>query len=465
MAEELEKESLEPAILVIFGITGDLAKRKLLPAIYHLLKDDLLHPNTQIIGLSRRHINKTDILKEVEVCILEEDSVCDPRVLHNFQSRLSMVQLDPVEPDHYKQLQDKLNEIEAEQGMCMNRLFYLAIPPQVYGPVIRNMGTNHLQDGCPHNKGESRILVEKPFGYDLVSAGHLINETTEFFREEQIFRIDHYLAKETAQNILTFRKRNPAFSAIWGKDHIESIEVLAYEKIGIEGRGEFYDNIGALRDIVQSHLLQLLTLTTMEVPEDIHNVRSLHSAKHELLSSIKPVDMSKSSVVRGQYIGYREEAQNPTSFTETYVALTLDIDNPRWQGVLIRLATGKALNAKHTTIRVKFGDDGGPSNALTFRIQPNEGIDIDLVVKRPGFKTTLEKVKMDFSYHGVFGDQIHPDAYERVLVDAFRGDRSLCATGDEVLLSWRILQPILDAWNVSEDDLEFYKPGSEGPET
>jgi glucose-6-phosphate 1-dehydrogenase len=456
----------QPAIFVIFGITGNLAQRRLLPALYHLLKDNLLSEHTEIVGVSRSKSNVEDILKNVELCILETDKVCDQAVLANFRSRLRMVQFDPIKDTDYDMLAKTLQLIEDDHGLCMNRLFYLSIPPQVYEPVIRNLGLHHLNEGCIHRTGVTRLLVEKPFGYDLSSAQELIRSTNRYFTEDQVFRIDHYLAKETVQNILVFRSHNPIFNSLWNRSFVTNININLYEKLGIEGRADFYENVGALRDVVQNHLLQLLTLVTMELPKNIHDNKSLHKSKQSLLVRIKPVDMSKAVVTRGQYKGYREEVNNLRSKTETFVSLPLEIDNERWQKVPIRITAGKALSSGRSSIRLMFGTPSrsGDTNTLTFRVQPNEGIDIDLTAKRPGFDDKTESVRMDFSYQNSFVEPDHPDAYERVIVDAVKGDHSLFATSQEVLATWRVLQPVLDAWERSNDDLKSYEFGSDGPE-
>lgn len=460
MKSKTENPLLEPAVLVIFGITGDLAQRKLLPALYHLVKDDLLHEHTEIVGLSRRTMTVDDLLGAVELCVLEQDNVCDPVVLQKMRSKLRMVTMNPAEPEDYTKLLDELDTIEDKHGVCMNRLYYLAIPPSVYGTVIRNLGENKLNGSCRHNQAKSRLLVEKPFGYDLTTADELIKETNDYFSEEQVYRIDHYLAKESAQNILTFRRHNPVFLDSWNGKHISRIDVLAHEKIGVEGRASFYDQVGALRDIVQSHLLQLVALVMVTIGSN-DDVAALHGEKARLLSSLSPVDAT--TTIRGQYEGYLEEVSNATSLTETYVRLELASDLPQWQDTVIGLETGKAMNEKKTEIHIEFIDDNAPAtNTLTFRIQPNEGIDLQLTAKKPGFERVLQKVTMDFSYHGVFDEPSHPDAYERVLVDAARGDHSLFATSAEVLASWHALQPILDYWQNSSDVL-VYRQGSDNP--
>jgi glucose-6-phosphate 1-dehydrogenase len=454
-----------PAIFVIFGITGNLAQRRLLPALYHLIKDNLLPEHTEIVGVSRGTMSVEQLLKTVELCVLESDKVCDPVVLQTFKEKLRMVQLDPVKESDYAVLKSTLQAIEDKHNICMNRLFYLSIPPQVYEPVIRNLGQQHLNEGCAHHTAVTRLLVEKPFGYDLDSAKELIRSTNRYFSEEQLFRIDHYLAKETVQNILVFRSHNPIFSNLWNNQFVRSIGIDLYEQAGIAGRADFYENVGALRDVVQNHLLQLLALTTMELPANIADNKSLHKAKQTLLGHIKPVDMRKTHVVRAQYSGYREEVKNLRSTTETFVSLPLEIDNARWRKVLIRITTGKALRAGHSSVQLVFGDkhDKTITNTLTFRVQPDEGIDVDLIAKRPGFDDKTETVHMDFSYQNTFAEPGHPDAYERVIVDAVKGDHSLFATSEEVLATWRILQPVLDAWEKGSQDLLSYEIGSEGP--
>jgi glucose-6-phosphate 1-dehydrogenase len=458
---------LESTILVIVGITGNLAQQRLLPALYHLIKDHLLPEDTEIVGTSRRAVSVDDLLKNVELCVLEADKNCDPKALAEFRRKLRMVRFDPSLATDYSNLLKTLEDIETDHKRCMNRLFYLSIPPQVYGPVIKNFGLHNLNQGCSHHKGVTRLLVEKPFGYDLASAQELIRSTNQYFSEDQIFRIDHYLAKETVQNILVFRARNPIFNSLWSGQYISKITIDLHEPTGIEGRADFYDNVGALRDVVQNHLLQLLALVTMELPKDLDDNVSLHKAKQALLTSVRPVAMKQAGVVRAQYNGYRQEVNKPRSTTETFVSLTFDINNKRWKGVPVRLTAGKALRDDRSTIQLTFGPLSGSTtaNTLTFRVQPDEGIDIELTAKRPGFEDKTEAVRMDFSYQNTFVEPGHPDAYERVLVDAVKGDHSLFATSEEVLATWSILQPVLNAWTRSSDDLKTYAVGSDGPTT
>jgi glucose-6-phosphate 1-dehydrogenase len=455
-----------PACLVVFGITGDLAKRKVLPAIYHLFKEGLFPDGTQIIGTSRQAITPEDLLKEVELCVLEIDNICDPAALQLFTENLHIVQLDPVKDADYDKLRDTLNAIDEAQGQKLSRLYYLSIPPQVYSSVIRHLGNHGLNSNGENGSGVSRLLVEKPFGYDVASAETLIAETATAFQEDQIFRIDHYLAKETAQNILAFRRHNPLFNSLWDAQHIRAVEVVATEEIGIEGRANFYDSVGALRDLVQSHLLQLLTITLMDLPSDDTDADQLHASKKTFLEAIAPIttEAVATHVVRAQYTGYRAEVNTEDSTTETFVSMEIFSNLPKWQGIPLKLVTGKALASKKTTVSIYFGTGESDINQLTFRIQPNEGIDVQLLVKTPGYEAALQSADMNFSYASTFPAGGQPDAYERVLVDAIRGDKALFATSEEVLASWKILQPILDAWSTSNNngasDLRHYDPGA-----
>jgi glucose-6-phosphate 1-dehydrogenase len=453
-------------VIVIFGITGDLAQRYLLPALYHLMKDNLLHEKTEIVGTSRRTITVEEMLSDVKLCGNEPGGVCDPAALQKMRDHFRMVQLDPTSGDDYAALLQTVNEIEEQQGVCMNRLYYLSIPPQVYGSVIRHMGEQGLNGSCQHGTASSRLLVEKPFGYDTKSAQELIETTAHSFGEEQTFRIDHYLAKETVQNILTFRFQNPIFEALWNHDHIDRIEISASESIGIEGRAQFYEPLGALRDFIQSHLLQVLALVTMDRPEVLDSDH-IHASRQTALSHITavPGDQIKQHTVRAQYEGYREEAGNPDSITETFAGLRLSIDNPRWENVPVIIWTGKKLAEKKTEIIVRFKTEAGEAtNSLRLRIQPDEGIELDLLAKKPGFDSELQPVAMNFSYQQNFNSHNHPDAYERVLVDAVRGDRTLFATSEEVMQAWRVVQPVLDAWSRSNDNLQEYQGGTAGNE-
>jgi glucose-6-phosphate 1-dehydrogenase len=442
-----------PPVIAIFGVTGNLSKRKLLPALYHLFRQGLLPEGTRIVGISRQALTPEELLDTVELCVLEKDNVCDPEGLRRVKAALQTFRLDPERPEDFRGLSELLDSFDA--GARRNRLFYMSIPAAAYPPIIRNLAAAGLSDD------RNRLLLEKPFGYDLASAEGLISLLSEGFQEEQIYRIDHYLAKETAQNLLAFRMHNPIFLPLWSGEHVRHVHIRASETIGIEGRAGFYEQTGALRDFVQSHLMQLLAITLMDVPEDMSS-RAIHEAKQRFLEGLEPADPSKA--VRGQYEGYRDEVGNPGSHVETYAALQLGHGSDRWRGTGILLETGKALDRKSTEITIGFKTPHERRrNSLIFRIQPDEGISLDLVVKEPGFKDSMEHAALDFRYHDTFQDRQHIDAYERVLMDAIRGDRSLFASDREVLATWRVLQPVLEAWTASDEGLLGYKPGSSGP--
>lgn len=454
---------LEPSILVIFGVTGDLAQRKVLPALYHLFAHNLLNEHTYVVGTSRSSIKVGDIIERIRQALKTRGATPDEAVLQRLDQHLSAVQVDPIRDADYRRLGDHLQSIEDTVGSCMHRLFYLSIPPQVYGGIVQRLGEAGLNKARNHGKAKSRLLVEKPFGYDETSAKELIADTGRYFSEEQIFRIDHYLAQETAQNIMTFRAENPLFNQIWNGRHITKVEITAAEKIGIEGRANFYEHVGALRDLIQSHLLQLLSLVLMDIPKTV-TAQTVHEAKHQVLAAIEPIPANKvrERALRGQYETYRTEVHNPDSTTETYVSLTLYSKDPRWANIPLKLITGKSLTDKHTSITVHFGE--GQANQLQFRIQPDEGITLGLQVKKPGLGNGPQATSLDFTYQTSL-NHTAIDAYERVLIEALRGDHTLFATSDEVLLSWRILQPVLNEWAKSAHDLAVYPNNSAGPAT
>lgn len=437
-------------IIVVFGITGDLSKRKLLPALYHLMAHDLIPADTKIIGTSRRAVDVDTLLSDVELCVLEKQQTCDPVGIAKMRSALQTMQLDPSNSDDYQKLATELDTYDA--ATQRDRLFYMAVPPAAFEEIIVQLGSHELNDG------RTRLLIEKPFGQDVASAAALIRLSTQHFSESQLYRIDHYLAKETAQNLLTFRMHNPIFSPLWSCDHIQKIHILASESIGVENRKDFYEQTGALRDLIQGHLLQLLAIVMMDQPID-HSSMSIHEGKQALLSSIAPADPALA--VRGQYSGYTEDVENPDSYVETYARIQLRSDLARWSDTEIILETGKAMKEKTTEVVIQFKHHHERrKNQLRFRLQPHEGISLDLVVKTPGFEDRMEHTQLDFSYAKAFGeDAAHPDAYERVIMDAIRADQSLFASSGEVMASWEIVQPLLDAWQSSAEGLITYQPG------
>jgi glucose-6-phosphate 1-dehydrogenase len=446
---------VSPAIIVIFGITGDLAQRKLLPALYHLFKHDLLDEKTAIVGITRRDVTAEEVLEKVEPCINDIDDDCDPVVLAKLKSALHMHKMSQTEPAEYSDLLKMLNGIEEEQGVCMDRLYYLSIPPQMFEPIVRNLGEQGLNKSCQHKKADSRLLVEKPFGYDLKSARELIEETSKYFAEDQIFRIDHYLAKDTVQNIIDFRAVNNDVEKIWNDEYVSNITITAFEKIDIEGRATFYEEVGALRDFVQSHLLQLLAVTTMDLPVNTRS-EAVHETRLKLLESIAPIGKLNvaSSSIRGQYEGYREEVQNPDSCTETFALVRLVIDNPRWRSTSFTLQTGKALSEKRTDIVATFND----GSKLAFHIQPDKGIEI-VSSHEPAFLKAIAPHVARFNHAHPPG-AAGPDAYERVLLDAIRGDHTLFTTSEEVLAAWKVVTGVVEAWSKNAHGIVTYPKGA-----
>lgn len=414
--------------LIIFGITGDLAGRKLLPALSRIIGtgdfDDL-----SIIGVSRRHVEQYEVLGEHH------------QQLNGTSSMFTMDLEDPVE---YDKLREHINLQDDEQA-----LFYLAVPPTSSPEIVENLGKARL------NTPNCKLLLEKPFGIDLASARDMISHVANYFDESQIYRIDHYLAKEMAQNIVIFRASNAIFDSVWNKESIESVEVIASEQIGIEGRAHFYEQTGALRDVLQGHLMQLLALILLHVPEDL-DWDKLPASRLDALNQVQPADPSLS--IRAQYDSYRDEVSNPDSQTETFVSTLLASTDPTWEGVPLRLTTGKALNTKTTEVRVHFRRTKAvQSNTLIFRIQPNEGIEIDLITKKPGYEQDFETQKLQFMYPE--GTHL-PDAYEQVMVDAIHSHKSLFTTGDEVIRAWEILAPLQQAWQGGQNELKIYPSGS-----
>lgn len=345
----------------------------------------------------------------------------------------------------YDELRDDIALTDDEQLLA-----YLAVPPSASTQIVDFMGEAGLN--TPHVK----ILFEKPFGVDLASAQEFIARTARYYQEEQLYRIDHYLAKEMAQNIVAFRGRNALFSNIWNNNFIQSIEVVASESIGIEGRGQFYEQTGALRDVLQGHLMQLLALTLMDIPDDFDWQR-LPELRRKALDQLQPADPARA--FRAQYEGYQEEAGNIGSTTETFVSLELTSSQPRWLDVPIRLTTGKALPHKTTEVRIHLKKlHEAQSNTIVFRIQPNEGIDIELFAKRPGYERTFETQHLELRFPE---DTTFPDAYEQVLVDAIRSDKNLFASSAEVIRSWEILAPVQKAWDMDHAPLPMYPYGSD----
>lgn len=430
-----------PTILVIIGITGDLAGRKLLPAIEKIAKAGELPEELRIIGITRRNVTAEDVLagKKAQLPFIAQ--------------HLEMYTMDLSSADAYVALRGHLDSVASEFSAPAQYLFYLSVPPEISRPVIRLLGDAGFAD-IP-----TKLLLEKPFGFDLVSAEELISQLQEKFREDQIYRIDHYLAKEMTQNMVVFRNGNSLFKRTWNADFIERIEIIASEKIDIENRVAFYEQTGALRDVVQSHLLQLAALALMKLPEQ-GNYDHMQALRLEALQSLQLAEGEvHTNVVRGQYEGYDQEVGNIGSETETFVSLKLQSNDEQWTGVPIYLITGKALAEKYTEVRICYKlESEDETNKLVLRIQPHEGISFDMWSKRPGYDNSLKKVALTFNYYEESEEPT--EAYERVFLDAIRSDRTLFTSSQEVLESWRILQPVLQSWHMSAADLKLYPKNS-----
>ena len=431
-----------PTILVIVGITGDLSKRKLLPAIEQIAKAGALPGQFRVVGITRRDASVNEVL------------VADSR--YEFvKDHLEMYKMDLANKDDYAGLKQHLDTIESSFGKKAQRLFYLSVPPQFSRPIVEQLGRSGFGD-----EAMTKLLLEKPFGVDLSSARELIDETRQYFAEDQLYRIDHYLAKEMAQNLIVFRNDNALFKQTWNSHHIDRIEIVASEKIGIEGRVDFYEQTGALRDLVQSHLLQLAALVLMDLPENI-DMKQVPRYRLDALRRLQ-VSLTDSgmAVTRGQYNGYRHDIKNDRSMTETYVDMTLSSSDKRWQDVPIRIMTGKAMAEKATFVRIVYKTvTKHEANELIISLQPNEGVELQLWTKVPGYDHKLEKHSLGIAFKDHFPQL--PEAYEQVLLDAIRGVHTLFASSDEVIETWRIIDPVQQLWQMNESALLQYEQSTD----
>ena len=476
--------SPDPCAVVVFGATGDLTARKLMPALYNLSRERLLPAGFSVVGFARRDWSDEQfraVMKEAVTQYSREPVEED--IWESFAQGLHYVSSTFDDLAGYQRLGERLAAQDTAHGASGNRLFYLATPPTAYAPIARRIGEAGLAR-AGKDAGWARLVVEKPFGRDLASARELDRSVGAVFRERQIYRIDHYLGKETVQNILVFRFGNGIFEPIWNRRYVDNVQVSVAETVGTEGRGAYYEEAGALRDMVQNHLFQVLALVAME-PVAAFQGDAVRDEKAKVFRAITPIDSVDRDTVRGQYVGgaivgeqvpgYRQEpGVAPDSRMETYVALRLEIENWRWAGVPFYLRVGKRLPKRATEVAITFktaplqlfrnmGGDNPTPNLLVLRIQPDEGISLRFGAKVPGTRSDVRPVNMDFRYGTSFGVSA-PEAYERLLLDAMLGDSTLFTRSDSVDAAWEVLTPVLDDWAGGASALQFYEAGSWGPD-
>ena len=464
-----QERTPDPLILTIFGASGDLTQRKLVPAIYQMKREHRLPSELTVVGFARRDWSHDHFRDQMRQGIEEfSDGIGSEELWNEFAKGLFYFSGDMDNPDSYNRLKAFLAELDEQRGTRGNRVFYLAVSPKFFPPGIKQLGAA----GMLSDPSKQRIVIEKPFGKDLTSAQTLNRVVQNVCQEEQVYRIDHYLGKETVQNLMVFRFANAIFEPIWNRPFVDHVQITVAETVGVEERAGYYETAGALRDMVQNHILQLLCLTAMEPPNGI-NADSIRNEKVKVLQATHLADISNldKSAVRGQYKagwmkgkpipGYREESGvNPNSSTPTFVAMKLLIDNWRWQGVPFYLRTGKRLPKKVSEIAIQFRDvpllifqsvahQANP-NILSLRIQPNEGISLRFEAKMPGAELRTRTVEMDFSYGSSFGVAT-ADAYHRLLLDCMLGDQTLFTRADEVEEAWRVVTPALSAWDAPAD--------------
>lgn len=479
---------IDPCILVIFGATGDLTARKLLPAIYNLAREGQLPSQFALVGFARREKSHDQFRAEMKEGINSFSRVkpVDETIWKNFEQQIFYHRSEFHDEKGYQDLDAFLKELDGRFGTKGNRVFYLSTQPRFFTTICEQLSKARLvYDPKTESQKWSRLIIEKPFGHDLNSALALQSELMQFLAEEQIYRIDHYLGKETVQNLLVFRFANSLFESLWNNRYIDHVQITVGEDIGIGSRGAFFEEAGLLRDIVQNHMMQLLSLVAMEPPVNLE-ASAVRDEKVKVLQALRPFKEAdfKTSIVRGQYgsgfiggeptSGYREEKNvNPQSNVETFVALRLFIDNWRWHGIPFYLRGGKRLPKRATEIAITFKHPPGvlfqehgkqhEPNTLAIRIQPDEGTSLKINCKVPGPASPIQPVKMDFRYGSYFG-MSPPEAYERLILDCMSGDNTLFAREDEVFNSWKLLSPVLDLWQQSPPDcFPNYQAGTWGP--
>jgi glucose-6-phosphate 1-dehydrogenase len=475
-----------PCAIVIFGASGDLTHRKLIPALFDLFQAGLLSKHFSVLGFSRSALSNEDFRRTAREGLQNyaTDTVMADRAWDEFSKCLHYMPGQFDEPASYQMLRERLEKIDAAHGTQGNRVYYLATPPELFKVITAQLGEAGLHQRA-HDKQFVRLVIEKPFGVDLQTARELNSAVQSVFRESQVFRIDHYLGKETVQNILAFRLANGIFEPIWNRNFVDHVQLTVAETVGVERRGGYYDQIGAFRDVVENHMLQLLSIIAMEPPV-VFEAEPVRDEKLKVLKALRPIPPEQVGefTLRGQYTAgkvngvpvssYRgEEKVAPDSWTETFVVMRLQIDNWRWGGTPFYLRHGKRLPKRATEITIQFkrapqmffpGEERLEANVLAMRIQPDEGISLRFGAKMPGPTMQLQEVDMNFQYGQSFGSAVtQSDAYERLLLDAMLGDRTLFTRADEVEQAWAWAEDIQEGWSQRPNNVQFYPAGSWGP--
>jgi glucose-6-phosphate 1-dehydrogenase len=459
---------MTPFVLVIFGATGDLTNVKLMPSLFNLFKQGILPQDFFIFGFSRREISNSEFHD------LFSGYTDDP-LWQDFAKHIHYQAGKFEEEAGYRELIQKLTKVDEEMGACVTRLFYLATPPDNYEAILDKLNSTKLAEGCGQGSSKwTKIIIEKPFGRDLETAIHLDQKLGEIFEERQIFRVDHYLGKENVQNMIAFRFANSIFDPVWNSEYVDHVQITFSESEGVGKRGKFFDGVGILRDVGQNHLMQLVAAVAMDQPRSFtkEDVRDARTTAIQSIEYIQP-EMVATNVIRAQYKSYKEEKNvEPSSQTETYVAMKFEVNNKRFANTPFYIRMGKKMPKEimeisivfRQTCHILFKEYGCPEigNVLTIRIQPDEGISMRFIAKKPGNKLALEPVEMKFSYQEGFGSR-GTDAYEKILLDILHGDQMLFNRTDELRSSWEFITNILKGWEKSNPPLYIYDDGTEGP--